>query len=334
MIDKDYKTVNGMTWETIHVKTPDIDITLLNYGARVLDLKTKDKDGNFESIVLKYHHLEDYISGGMHMNASIGPIAGRVKHGELPIHDTLYHLTKNFNDKHTLHGGDDAFTYQLFQSSVKEDGDATIITYFHPIKKDAMNPANVMVRIQYVIRGNSLTINFTGEADADSFLNLTNHMYFNLSGNAKSGVKDQVMRLAAKERYHLDQDLIATHAIKAKDAYDFTTPKPIGEALSKIDGGIDDIYILDQERKQPAFTAYNPISSRQMTCHTDYETCVLYTHNNINDNPLWPLKSHPLHHAFCVEFQHKPHHLGDNLVNVSKDTPYINFIKYTFTTTD
>ncbi|MFU8793577.1 MAG: hypothetical protein ACNA7K_06075 [Acholeplasmataceae bacterium] len=321
----------GQKWELILVKRQNIEVTLLNYGARIYELKTPDFSGKMENIVLAYHNLEDYIKEDLHLNATLGPIAGRLKSGILHIEDQCYKYQDDNQNQHILHGGEDDLSYCLFDTEITEKENVTIVSYKTILKSKVKHHNDTIISIDYQIMDSSLFIKYHGVTSQLSYLNLSNHFYFNLSGSAKRDVLNQMIRLNASKRYRLDKEKIPFEVMDVEGAYDFNQFKTLKKAINYVEEGLDDIYLLDSRSKDDlVFEAYDSISCRYMSVSTSYEACVLYTHNSINNKAIKPHNYHRKHYAFCVEFQNPPYHLepSKRLIGFNKD--YNHIIKYTF----
>ena len=80
-----------------------LEMTVTNFGGRVITLKVPDKNGNLEDIVLGHDTPQDYIGGHPHFGALIGRYANRISRGNLHIGDQRYQLPINNGVNH-LHG--------------------------------------------------------------------------------------------------------------------------------------------------------------------------------------------------------------------------------------
>ncbi|MDY0023745.1 MAG: hypothetical protein RBR66_02340 [Candidatus Izemoplasmatales bacterium] len=297
----------------IGIENDNIKVELLNYGASIKSIKTKDYLGNFEDIVLEYKNLDDYLENNIHLNATIGPIAGRVKDGLIKMSDEIYQLDKNFNEKHTLHGGTLALSHKFFDFEITENKDFTEVLFYY----ETDEPFNYLLRVIYQINDNKIRIDYEIETDKEFIFNLTNHAYFNLSGNLKADVLNHQIFLASNLRHELDEDSLFTgKIIKEKTIYDFTeldyAKKAINPLSKTSKGGLDDIYYFpNNDLRKLMAVITDPISKRVLKIRSTMDHLVLYSHNNINQLPLVHLNDHKKHYALCFECEKAPYGFND-----------------------
>ena len=311
-----YKIESNKQFNIIKVKTKEIEVEFLDYGARIYSLKTKDYQGTFGDIVLQYSDIEDYINDNISLNATIGPIAGRVKNAKIEAGGRVYHLDKNSDNKHTLHGGSLALSSKFFDYEITEYDNCTEVMFLY----EEESTVKYLARVFYQIYDNKININYEVESDQDFVFSLTNHAYFNLSGDLKRNVKNHIVYLKSNKRHEVDNDLIFTgNIIKEEGMYDFTKEKPVNDTINSLEsttkGGIDDTYYFpaNDKRFTMAFV-YEPISKRMMKIKSSYDHLVFYSHNNINHLPLKHIEEHKKHYALCFECEKGPYGFYDSQV--------------------
>ena len=304
----------------IRIERKDIIIELLNYGATIYSLKTKDYSGVFEDIVLKYENIEDYIDNNIYLNATIGPIAGRIKNAEVKTKDKIYCLDKNSDSKHTLHSGSLAVSFKFFDYEVTEYEDFTEVVFLYEETKSI----KYQLKVIYHIFDNKVKINYNVDTDQDFVFSLTNHAYFNLSGNLKNSILDHEVLLKSNKRYELDDELIVTGRILEEKLYEFKGHDDLKKAINVLQGtlkgGVDDIfYFPDNDLRKVMATVYEKSSRRMMKVKSSYDNMVFYTHNNINSLNLEHLHDHQKHYALCFECQKSPY----GFKNVNNSIPLL-----------
>ena len=293
----------------IKIDNGDIIVELLNYGASIYSIKTKDYLGNFEDVVLQYENIDDYINNNIYLNATIGPIAGRVKDAYIKIDDKEYNLDKNSDNLHCLHSGSLALSYKFFDFEVSEIEDITEVVFLY----ENIDVVNYLVKVIYRIEKASIRIDYEVESGESFFFNLTNHAYFNLSGNLKSNIKNHEVRLNTNKRHELTNELVITgNLIEEKDIYNFLKTKKLEQGIKHLEltakGGYDDIfYSPSNDLRHVMAYVYDPVSKRGMRVRSSYDHLVFYSHNNINDLNLKHLGKHQKHYALCFECQKSPY---------------------------
>lgn len=292
----------------IEVDRTDLCISLMDYGATIYQLRTKDYQGKLEDIVLQYKSLEDYLDNSIYLNGSIGPIAGRIKNGHIEVNNKSFDLDKNYVNKHTLHSGSLALTYKFFDYEIEEENQRTIVKFsYHETDK-----IDYIVRVIYYIYDNHIEIKYEVDSLTDFVFNLTNHAYFNLSGDLKSNIRNHIVKLNTKKKHILDDDLVITDEIAEEELYDFSEFKIVDKALRVLEQteklGIDDIFFYPKNNiKEPMAIVYDPISKRRMEVFSSMDHLVFYTHHHINNLPLKHLNSHEKYYGLCFECEKSPY---------------------------
>ena len=178
------KLVKNQELNIIEVKQENIEITFMDYGAAILSILVPDKNGLFETVLMGYEDLESYIENPIYLNAIIGPTSGRIKDATFNINGKEYVLDKNHLNMANLHGGSETFAYKVFDYHIVDNLDSTkVIFTLYKKQEESKYPGNQKIEIIYTIEDGKLYIEFNADTDEDTLLNLTNHAYFNLSGN-------------------------------------------------------------------------------------------------------------------------------------------------------
>ncbi|MCF7923708.1 MAG: hypothetical protein K9L64_01225 [Candidatus Izimaplasma sp.] len=302
-----YKIEKNELFTIIHVELEGIKISFSDYGASIYALQTKDVFGKYEDIILQYKNIKDNIKNSIYLNATIGPIAGRIKNGVIKTKDKTYNLDKNFANKHTLHSGQLALSYKTFDFKILESSNYIDVLFTY--HEESL--INYFISVKYRVTKNQVQIKYTIETENNFVFNITNHAYFNLSGNLKNNIKNHMVKLNTKKRHLLNNDLISKNKIVEEDIFDFSDFKPIHNTLNKLEnnpiGGIDDIFFFpNHNTSTPMAIVYDPISKRMMEVYSSYDHLVFYTHNNTDNKPLKHLDNHPRHYALCFECEKSP----------------------------
>jgi len=314
-----YDILNKDEFAIIRILRKDIEVELLNYGAAIYGIKTRDYQGKMEDIVLKYKNLDDYINNNIYLNATIGPISGRIRDGIVKVLDKEYHFDLNSDGLHTLHSGKYAVTYKYFDYEITEDEDYTEVVFLY----ETSEPVNYLLRVFYRVYDNMIRNDYEVETDKVFVFNLTNHAYFNLSGNLKENIRNHHVSLSSNLRHEVDKYLVFTgNVIEEQDIYDFRKSKAVEDAIRVLEktpkGGIDDIYYVPNNNlRKIVATVYDPISKRMMKVRSSMDHIVFYSHNNINNLPLEYLGEHKKHYALCFECQNGPYGFNDEFAKKS-----------------
>ncbi len=314
--------VNDLEFNFIEVKQKNIQITFMDYGATVLSIYVPDKDGKMETVLLAYDKLTSYINNEMYLNSIIGPTSGRIKNGEFELNELTIKLDKNFLETENLHGGFECFGFKFFNYEILDELSQTQVRFiYRRMDADSKLPGNSTIQIIYTVSESELQIEFLGDTTEDTLLNLTSHMYFNLSGDLKNTVLNHKLQINASKTIELDDKFVPYKVKELTNTHlDFLSFKHIKDNF--FEGiydlpvkGIDNPYMLDNIGfDNLSAKLYDPISGRKMEVYTTYPSIVVYTHNFPDDNTLLFNRKHEKHLGICFETQNPPN--GINIPNL------------------
>ena len=264
-----------------------MEVKLTNYGASIMSIKTPDKDGNFADVVLGYDDIKDYINGTTVQGAVCGRYANRISGGKFTLNGVEYPLYKNDGDN-TLHGGSVGYSKRVWELVAAEYGEAmgeshAVFGYISPDGEENF-PGALHIIVDYCLdENNQLTLDYSAMTDADTVLNLTNHVYFNLAGDG-GNILDTELEIFADKHTPADDGLIPTGEVADVKGteFDFTYLHPIKELSPE---GYDHNFVLrDKAEGEIAKAAFarDPKSGRTLTCLTDLPAMQLYTGGSLN----------------------------------------------------
>ncbi len=314
---------------------------ITDYGATLVSLKTADRDGNFDDIVLGYDTAEEYTDNAPYFGATIGRVGNRISNGRFTLNGISYQLARNENGKNHLHGGFKGFNKVIWRAEeFTDDNQAGIkFTYTSPDGEENY-PGKLDVEVIYSLTNNDeLKISFRAETDKETPVNMTHHSYFNLNGEGSGTILDHTMMINASRYTPSDDELIPTGDIEpAEGALDFTTPQNIGEKAAQTEnGGFDNNYLIDQwdgSLKLAAVTK-SPKSGRVMETWTTEPAIQLYTSNYLDAVKGKGGRTYDKHAAFCLEPQHCPDAVNKpqfKSIILKPQQQYKNDIIYKFST--
>lgn len=314
--------LNSREFTFIEVKQDNIRVTFMDYGATIMSIFVPDALGNMETVVMAYDSLDSYINNDMYLNAVIGPTSGRIQDAMFTINNETYQLDKNFLGTENLHGGKECFAFRFFSYEIVDNADETkVIFSLKKKEEESAYPGNQKIKIIYTVKKGELQIEFIGETDKDTLLNLTNHAYFNLSGNMKNDILDHKLYVDSVNHLELNNKLVP---IKIKDSidtrFDFTTLKKIKdnfyEGIYELQTkGIDETFLLGTKSFDHLQVLFkDEVSKRVLKVYTTYPCIVIYTHNYPNKLDLLYKVSNRKHLGVCFETQLEPN--GINIENI------------------
>ena len=310
------KLPDGRMAEAYTLKDADLEIRITNYGARIVEIKAKDKNGNPGDVVLGYNSVEGYLAEGdkkTHFGAVVGRYGNRIKAGTFTLDGKQYHIPLN-NNGNALHGGTVGFGDKVWTGKQIPNGVEMSLT---SPDGDMGFPGNLTVHVRYTLAGDALHINYEATTDKDTVVNLTNHSYFNLGGVGSGTILDEVMMINADGYTPVDSTLIPAGGVKpvAGTPMDFTKPTPIGARIHdnfdqlKIAGGYDHNWVLRGKNGEMKVAArvMDPKSGRVLTVSTTQPGVQFYTGNFLDGS----YKSaggavYAKNTGLCLETQHFP----------------------------
>lgn len=270
-------------------------VTLCSVGAAIVGVKVPDRDGKLEDVVIGYPEADSYFYDGPCAGKVPGRFANRIAKGDLQVNGVKYQLAIN-NGPNALHGGPEGFQNQIWDTDINDNG---TVTFTYSAKDGEENyPGNLQAIAQYTwTDDNELILNLAATTDAETVVNLTNHAYFNLSGESSGSVLDHLLQLNASRFLPTDATLIPTgeKAAVQNTPMDFTTKHPIGERIEadfeplKIAKGYDHCFVLDNYepgKEQIAAVLEDPKSGRVLEVSTDQPGVQIYTGNYLAGSPV------------------------------------------------
>ncbi|HXX67264.1 MAG TPA: aldose epimerase family protein [Polyangiaceae bacterium] len=295
-----------------------VEVRITNYGGIVVGLRTPDRYGNFDDIVLGFDRLEDYVRDRTYMGALIGRYANRVAGARLALGGEEFSLEKN-DGEHHLHGGAEGFHKVLWRAApVLGDGVSGVRLVHHSNDGEAGYPGNLLVTVTYLLSADGeLTVDYSALSDRDTVVNCTQHSYFNLDGIGGRDILDHVLVLRAHRFTPTSADLIPTGEIRnvAGTAFDFTRPRRIGSRIDEHDeqliaaAGYDHNYVLDGPvgLLRAVARASSPASGRVVEIATTEPGLQFYTGNALRPQGSGKSGSpYTRRSGFCLEPQHFP----------------------------
>ena len=321
-----------------------MEACITNYGGRVVSLMVPDKDGVMRDVVLGHDNIDDYINIDGNLGALIGRYGNRIDHGRFTLNDSVYQLPVN-NYGHSLHGGPIGFHHALWEAT--QPNDSTLcLTLFSP-DGDAGYPGNINVSVVYSLRpDNALAINYEATTDRPTILNLTNHSYFNISGDLSTDILDQDVYINADAFTPIDSTFMTDGEIRAVDGtpFDFRQPKPVGRDIETDDLqlrnglGYDHNFVLNTRGDSTAVAArvHSPASGIVMEVYTDEPGLQFYVGNFLDSTVKGKNAiAYPYRGAIVMETQHYPN--SPNIPQwpstiITPDSTYHSTCIYRFTT--
>lgn len=271
-----------------------MEVCITNFGGRIVSISVPGKDGAFKDVVLGFDSVQAYYpeTNGTDFGAAIGRYANRINQGKFTLEGKEYQLPQN-NFGHCLHGGTDMGTrgWQYRVYKVESSNDSTLVLSIDSPDGDNGFPGNVKATVTYTLRAdNALDISYSAATDAPTIINMTNHSYFNLSGDPNKPVTDQVLTINASNFTPVDSTYMTTGEILPVEGtpMDFRNAKLVGAEIEKFDyeqlkngNGYDHNWVLDTKGDDTveAASLYCPATGIFLQVYTNEPGIQVYSGN-------------------------------------------------------
>ena len=292
-----------------------MEVCVTNFGARIVSVLVPDRDGIMRDVVLGFDNIKDYQNVKSDFGASIGRYANRINQGRITIDGEIIQLPQN-NYGHCLHGGPNGWQYKVYKP-VEVTRNSISFSLFSP-DGDENFPGNVNAKVSYTLTDdNAIRIQYSATADAKTVINMTNHSYFNLSGNPSNPAIDHILYINASNFTPVDSTFMTTGEIASVEGtpMDFTTPKAIGRDIEnpyqqlRNGKGYDHNWVLDTKGNVNELAAKLscPSTGIAVEVYTNEPGIQIYTGNFLKGNVVGKNGvAYPCRASVCLETQHFP----------------------------
>lgn len=310
-------TPDGETVEQYTLtNTQGVEVKIITYGGRITSLKTPDKNGKMENIVLSFDTLDKYLADNPYFGAIIGRYGNRIKEGKFSLDGKDYKLATNDGPNH-LHGGNKGFDRVVWKATPIDSLNALVLTYKSKDQEEGY-PGNLDIRVTYSLDDdNALKISYEAQTDKTTIINLTNHSYFNLSGDLTKKILPTAVKINADKYLPVNETLIPTGKLQEVEGtpFDFRKEKPIAQDIGddneqlKRGSGYDHCWVLNDQDQGLRWvaSAFDSDSGRKLDVYTTEPGLQFYTGNSIsNDLPLSGAGKDKKRIGFAMETEHYP----------------------------
>ena len=295
-----------------------MQVKITGYGGRIMSILVPDRNGELKDVVLGFDKVEDYYpeNNESDFGAAIGRYANRIQKGRISLDGVQYQLPQN-NFGHCLHGGPSGWQYQSYQVV---EADASHIKLLR-VSPDGDNgfPGNVKAYVTYTLtENNAIDIAYEATTDATTVINMTNHSYFNLSGDpAGHSVEDDILYVNASCYTPVDNTYMTSGEVVpvAGTPFDFTAPKRVGQDINVdceqlLNGnGYDHNWCLNTagDISKVACELYSPFSGISLKVYTDEPGVQVYSGNFLDGSVVGKGGvTYGKRSGLCLETQHYP----------------------------
>lgn len=297
-------------------KAGDYSFSILNLGCTITSIKCPDRDGNVENVVLPFHDAVQDPSKLENTNAyfgmTVGRFANRIAGASFELDGERYAFEPN-DGANLLHSGQKGLWSRIWDVRKESDGFTCLLKV-----KDMEDgfPGDLDIRVRYCMSQDGVfRIHYSATSTRDCPINVTNHSYFNLTGDPACDVLSHIARFNSSRTLEVDTSLIPTGALSdvAGTAFDFREGREIGCGIDdpslSATGGYDHAFVIDRfghdgdvHRGFSQFARiYEPTRGRIMQAFTDLPAFHFYTGNFLGGTEGYGNRT-----GFCLETEFYP----------------------------
>lgn len=337
-----FGNIDGREIHSYTIKNKNgMEFSAINYGCIITSIRTPDAKGNVENVVLGFDTMEEYIEHSPFFGCVVGRVAGRIEKGSFELDGQVYKLATNDGNNH-LHGGIVGLDKVVWDVEIEEQADLISLIFSYESKDgDEGYPGNIRWKVFYTLNNqNELEIRMEALSDKKTIINLTNHTYFNLSGNGKRDILNHQLTMNSNHFLELNHESIPTGKLIPVEGtvFDFQKGRLIRDGVDSeneqnilVKNGYDHPFVLDGQEKKAILL--DEESGRMVTVETNQPALVLYTGNQLEDN--FSIRGVPSrkHLGLCLETQGYPDAINHNnfpSIVVDSDELYQSSTRFTF----
>ena len=264
------------------------EVQLSNVGAGIVSVKFADRNGKIDDVVLGYRDPMSYFGDGPCSGKSVGRVANRIAGGRMTVEGVEYRLETNNGPNH-LHGGSKGFPNRLWEGRVETN---RVVFALTSEDGDQNYPGEVHIEAVYDFDDDdSLELTYLAKTDKTTPVNITNHVYWNLSGESSGrNIHDHELLLHCSHVLEANDVQIPTGRLLdvAGTPMDFRTFRRLGDGIESEFNhirdfrGYDHFWVLDGWKKNilsEIAELRDPASGRCVKVLTSQPGAMVYTGN-------------------------------------------------------
>lgn len=292
-----------------------MQLEVINYGGIITSLTAPDRNGKYEDVVLGFTKPEDYFTGNSYfLGAIVGRFANRIAGGKFNLEGKTYTLETNNSPNH-LHGGKEGFSHKIWEIEAVPNSQTLKLSYTSEDGEEGY-PGKLTVTVWYTLTDdNALEISYEATTDKPTIVNLSQHSYFNLSGDFTEFITGHELQLNADYFIAVDNTMIPTGELKNVEGtpFDFRISKLIGKDINaddeqlKLGNGYDHCWVPNGTGLRSIAEVYHTETGRVMEVLTDQSGVQLYSGNFLDGK--YETKTGGKNESrtgLCLETQHFP----------------------------
>ena len=287
---------------------------ILTLGATLCSFFAEDKNGEMRDVLLCFDSVKDCLELSDYQGVVVGPVCNRIGGASFELNGEKHQLTANEKGITCLHSGGE-MGLSLW-SAIVTDSDSVELSYTAADGSHGF-PGEKKVTVTYKLDDtNALHIKYDAVSSKDTYLNFTNHAYFNLNGYSEGDILSHTLMLDADSVTEVDENSIPTGNNFSVDgtAFDFRAPRVIGKDIDdshiqlQYTGGYDHNFCINgwDGTLRKFAEATGDISGIKMNVYTTLPGVQFYAGNFLKG--IVGKGAHPMERrsGFCLETQYYP----------------------------
>lgn len=266
------------------------ELRILDLGATIASLRAFEPDarGSRPNVVLGHPSLAGYTTNPTpYFGAVVGRYANRIAGSRFELDGVTHTVAANEGDN-CLHGGPGGFHSRVWR--VTDAGPDNLSLELTSPDGDQGFPGELTTTVTYRVTPSSVLVDITASTTAPTVVNLTNHTYWNLSGEGHGTVDAHLLTVDADEYLPIDEQSIplAGPAPVAGTGLDLRSAREIGavarldEAQTATTRGLDHCFLGSGDGLRRVARLEDPVTGRVLEVHTDQPGLQVYTGNYLD----------------------------------------------------
>ena len=294
------------------VQTPELFCGLDPLGASIASVSVSAETHKWIEIAMAPDCFDPSVPDPALAGRTIGPCCGRIRDGEMRIGENQYALTRNEGKNH-IHGGRQGCAFSRWEG--RQLGTDRVVFFLSLEDGQDGYPGHRRLKAEYTAAGRTLSVCYSAITDRETFLDMTNHVYWDLSGRFDGSALDQTLEIASHQVVLNDDQHLPFAIASADNAFDFRRPCSIREKLSAYQKepqlltgrGYNNAFLLDdvlQREMSCSAQLFSPSSGLSMRLRTN-APCLVFYSGGFLESPVPPVRSTP-GKAVALEAQKVP----------------------------
>lgn len=264
-------------------------ITLNSIGASVRSVGYTDSADKFKNIAFSFSSDSDYTGNPLYAGTTLGPCAGRISGGLLCLPEKSYSLTRNEKNKHCLHSGIHSVSFINWTLvSIREENTSAEVLFQCTLPDGCDGfPGNRTFSVSYLLNeAHELTVRYRAISDKTTYFNMSNHSYFNLSGNFEESVYDHLLQIHADSYIYNDDEFIPEGIAPVENSpFDFRKPVSLARQMKAfpdhpqltVSRGYNHAFLLNKNNELPQLVFSSPDNAQKLFVSSDAPCVVVYS---------------------------------------------------------